>query len=102
MRRTVHPGGIRNRYMLRIGLSVGCSELTWPLRQKWFWVLFFSLLAVLLGAFLVVFLIVSLSPQSLVLTLIVVLVLWVTVRSYRKWVTDKSEKEVQREGQRCL
>ncbi len=40
-----------------------------------------------------VFLIVNLSPQSIVLTLIVVLVLWVIVRSYRKWVADKSEKE---------
>lgn len=71
----------------------GCSELTWPLRQKWFWMLFLALLAVLLGAFAVVSLIAILSPASLFLMLIVVLVAWFVFRSYRKWVTSKSDEE---------
>jgi uncharacterized membrane protein YfcA len=70
----------------------------WPLKQKWFWTLFLGLLAVLIGAFLVVFLVVSLSPEALVLTLIVVLILWVVVRSYRNWVANKPEEESRRQG----
>jgi membrane protein implicated in regulation of membrane protease activity len=55
--------------------------------------LFFALLAVLMGSFLVVFLIASLSPTSLFLTLIVVVIVWVVVRSYRKWVAGKTDEE---------
>jgi hypothetical protein len=61
--------------------------------------LFLALLAMLIGAFLVVFLIVSLSPGSLVLTLIVVLIVWVAVRSYRKWAASKPDEEYGRQEQ---
>lgn len=55
--------------------------------------LFIALLTMVLGAFVVVFVIVSLSPTSLVLTLVAVLVVWFVVRSYRKWVTSKPDEE---------
>ena len=71
---------------------------TWPLRQRWFWTLFLVLLVTLVGAFAIVFLIISLSPSSLFLMLIVVLVLWFVLRSYRKWSASKPDEE--REGQK--
>lgn len=67
--------------------------MTWPLRQKWFWMLFFALLAMLVGSFLVVFVIVSLSPASLFLVLILVVIIWFVFRSYRKWVFNKPDEE---------
>jgi positive regulator of sigma E activity len=84
-------------------LFIGCSQLTWPLKQKWFWMLFFKLLVILIGAFVVAFVIFTLSPTSLFLTVIAVLILWVVVRSYRKWVADRSEEKYgQQEPQRAL
>lgn len=67
--------------------------MTWPLRQKWFWMLFLMLLAMVFGAFAVVFLIATLSPTSLFLTLIAVLIIWMVFRSYRKWVASKPDEE---------
>lgn len=67
--------------------------MTWPLRQKWFWMLFLALLVMLIGAFVVAFVIVSLSPTSLVLTLIVVLIVWFVFRSYRRWGASKPDEE---------
>jgi len=64
--------------------------------------LFFALLAMLLGAFVIVFLILSLSPSSLVLALIVVLVLWVVLRSYKRWVADKPVEEQEGTGVRAV
>jgi len=72
---------------------VANGGLTWPLKQKWFWMLFLALLAMLLGAFVIVFVIVTLSPSSIFLMLIVVLVLWFVVRSYRKWSASKPDEE---------
>lgn len=46
-----------------------------------------------LGAFVVVFVIATLSPTSLFLTLIAVLVVWLVFRSYRKWVASKLDEE---------
>lgn len=79
--------------------SVGCSELTWPLRQKWFWMLFLTLFAMLVGAFLVLYLVVSLSPPSVILMLVVVFVVWFVFRSYRKWVAGRSGEECGRQEQ---
>ena len=75
-----------------------CSELTWPLKQKWFWMLFFALLAGVLGSFVIVELIFALSPGSIIIALIVVLALWVILRSYRKWVSDKSAEDAEAEN----
>jgi len=84
---------IRNRYMLRIGLVRWMTELTWPLKQKWFWMLFFVLLATIIGAFVVVLIVVSLWHTSLFLVLIVVLIVWFIYRSYRKWEADKPKED---------
>jgi membrane protein implicated in regulation of membrane protease activity len=67
--------------------------LTWPLKQRWFWTLFLSLLAVVLGAFVIVFLILSFSPNLIILALVAVLIIWVVVRSYRNWAAHQSEEE---------
>gem|GEM_PF-2193596 len=72
---------------------VRCSELTWPLKQRWFWMLFFTILAAVLGAFVIVELIFALSPGSIIIALIVVFMLWVILRSYRKWASEESEEE---------
>lgn len=61
--------------------------------------LFLVLLATLIGAFAVVFVVLSLSPTSLFLTLIVVLIVWVVFRSYRKWAASKLEEETGGHGQ---
>ena len=74
-------------------MLVRCSELTWPLKQRWFWMLFFTILAAVLGAFVIVELIFALSPGSIVIALIVVLALWVILSSYRKWASEESEED---------
>jgi len=79
--------------MLRTYLFFGCSELTWPLKQKWFWMLFFALLAMVLGAFVLVFLVLTVSPGFIVLFLVAALILWVIVHSYRNWAEDRAEEE---------
>jgi len=61
--------------------------------------LFFTLLAGVLGAFAVVELIFALSPSSIIVALVVVLFLWIILRSYRKWVSDKSGEDEEAEGE---
>ena len=41
----------------------------------------------------IVELIFALSPGSIVIALIVVLALWVILRSYRKWASEESEED---------
>jgi predicted neutral ceramidase superfamily lipid hydrolase len=60
--------------------------------------LFFVLLATLLGAYTVIFIVVSLSPTSLVVVLIIILVVWSVFRSYRKWVDSRHDEESGSEG----
>lgn len=67
--------------------------MTWPLKQKWFWTLFFALLAMVLGAFVIVFLVLTVSPSFIVLFLVAALILWVIVHSYRNWADNRAEKE---------
>ncbi|MGD0160476.1 MAG: hypothetical protein ABSB89_09290 [Candidatus Bathyarchaeia archaeon] len=50
-----------------------------------------------MGAFVLVELIFAFSPGSAVLALIVVLALWLILRTYRKWVSDKSEEDEEAE-----
>ena len=57
--------------------------MTWPLKQRWFWILFFFLLSVLVVPVLVVGLIFSFSPNALIVVLIVLVVVWIVVRSHR-------------------
>lgn len=57
--------------------------------------IFFILLVTLLGTFVIVELIFTLSPNSIVIALVAVLVLWVVLRSYRKWASDKSEEDAE-------
>jgi membrane protein YdbS with pleckstrin-like domain len=77
------------------------SELTWPLRQKWFWTLFLVLLATVLGAFLIVYLIISLSSNLIILALVAVLIMWIVVRSYKNWSGNKAEKERGKKASVC-
>jgi membrane protein implicated in regulation of membrane protease activity len=79
--------------MFRKGWLLGCFELLWPLNKKWFWMLFFVLLATLLGAYLFVFLIISVAPNLLFVMLIAVLVIWFLFSSYRKWARDKRNED---------
>jgi len=59
--------------------------LTWPLRQRWFWTIFFMLLLVLILPVLIVGLIFNFSSSALFVVLIVLIVVWIVVRSYRDW-----------------
>lgn len=65
--------------------------LSWPLKQRWFWVLFFVLLTVILLPFLIVQAVLSLNPSSLFLVLIIMIGIWIIVRSYRGWVKRKEK-----------
>jgi len=68
------------------------DALAWPLRQKWFWMLFGMLvLAVILPLLLVG--VIANSLGSLFVSLIVVLVIWVVFRSYREWVAKNRSKD---------
>ncbi len=49
----------------------------------------------IIGVFVIVFVIVSLSPASLVLVLLVVVVIWFAFRSYRNWIANKSDEDVE-------
>ena len=55
--------------------------------------LFFALLAMVLGAFVLVFLVLTVSPGFIVLFLVAALILWVIVHSYRNWAEDRAEEE---------
>ncbi len=68
--------------------------MTWPLRQRWFWLLFFMLLLVLIVPFLVIGLLANSSPSTIFVLLIVLVAVWVINRSYRDW---KRKQEAQRE-----
>jgi membrane protein YdbS with pleckstrin-like domain len=71
--------------------------LTWPLRQRWFWTIFFMLLLTLILPVLIVGLIFNFSSSALFVVLIVLIVVWIVVRSYRDWrfkkVADTEEVE---------
>jgi uncharacterized membrane protein len=67
--------------------------LSWPLRQKWFWMLFIVLTSMLLLPLLIFWVVITLSPSSLFAMLIAVAALWVVVRAYRKWHMQKDESE---------
>jgi putative Ca2+/H+ antiporter (TMEM165/GDT1 family) len=73
----------------------------WPLRERWFWILFGVLVAMLILPFLIVGLIDRLVPASnffdvLILILIVVVVVWLLLKGYRDW-TEGKKKEQERE-----
>ncbi len=87
----------------------GCSDLVgplgkkrfWPLRERWFWILFGVLVAVLIVPFLIVGLIVRLVPASnlfgvLIWILMVTVVIWLLLKGYRDW-TEGKKKEQERE-----
>ena len=59
--------------------------LTWPLRQRWFWTIFFMLLLALILPVLIVGLIFNFSSSALFVVLIVLIVIWIVIRSYRDW-----------------
>ncbi len=66
--------------------------LTWPLRQQWFWVLFFLLLLSLIVPFLVIGLLFKFSSSALFVILGVVVVVWIIGRSYRDWKRQQDEQ----------
>jgi len=66
--------------------------LTWPLRQRWFWLLFFMLLLVLIIPFLVVGLLANLSTTTWFVVLIVLVAVWIINRGYRDWKRKKEEQ----------
>jgi type VI protein secretion system component VasK len=72
--------------------------LTWPLRQRWFWMLFFLLLLVLIVPFLVIGLLVNFSPSTLFVILVVLVVVWLVNRSYRGWKRKQDEQREEAES----
>ena len=58
---------------------------TWPLRQRWFWAIFFMLLLALILPVLIVGLIFNFSSSALFVILIALIVIWIVIRSYRDW-----------------
>jgi len=66
--------------------------LTWPLRERWFWMLFILFVAMAILPLLLIGVILYLSPSSLFLTLLVAVALWFIFRSYKDWV-EREDKE---------
>lgn len=70
----------------------------WPLKERWFWILFGVLVAVLIVPFLIVGVIVMLVPASnllgaLIYILIVAAVIWLVLKGYRDWTEGKKKKQ---------
>jgi hypothetical protein len=63
--------------------------MSWPLRQKWFWVLFGFFVVLLVLPFLVAYVLISLPPWLLMLALIVIILLWAVVKGYRDYVSKR-------------
>lgn len=93
-------------YVQKVCPFFGCSDLVgplgekrfWPLRERWFWVLFGMLVAVLIVPFLIVGLIVRLVPASnlfgvLIWILIVTVVIWLLLKGYRDWTEGKKKEQ---------
>lgn len=84
---------LKNEYKCS-GLSGLLSEcfLTWPLRQRWFWMLFFLLLLVLIIPFLVVGLLLNFSPGTIAVLLMILAVIWIINKSYTDWKRKQEEQ----------
>jgi len=65
--------------------------MTWVLKQKWFWVLAFCLMAVLILPLLIAWIIVSLRPDLMIMAVIAIFVLWWIVRCYKGYSVKKEE-----------
>lgn len=65
------------------------SCMSWPLKERWFWVLFGFFVAVLVLPFLVAYVLINLPPWIMVLALIVIILLWAVVRGYRDYVSKR-------------
>jgi uncharacterized membrane protein YqjE len=78
--------------MFGVGLFFEGYSLTWPLKQRWFWMLFFLLTMVLIVPLLLLVVILTLSPSSIVVAFIVIVVVWYVFKSYRSWTAKKEEE----------
>jgi len=65
----------------------------YPLNQKWFWQLFLTLLFAMLVPLIIFYVVIMVSPSSIIIVLIVAVLVWVIVRSYRRWVESENAKK---------
>ncbi len=65
------------------------NVLTWPLTEKWFWMLVIGLTLALVLPLLIAWVIFSLPPFAMVVALVLLFFLWVAVRSYLSWSSSK-------------
>jgi predicted lysophospholipase L1 biosynthesis ABC-type transport system permease subunit len=75
--------------------------LSWTLKQKWFWMLFILLTAMLIVPFVLIWVIISLSPSLFVVVLVVAATAWVILRAYKNWVANKSKEGEKRQQSDC-
>lgn len=73
-------------------MFAGGVMLTWPLKQRWFWMLFFFFLAVILIPVLLVGFIFALGPSYFILILVLLVVIWYVFRSYRDWKASRQKE----------
>lgn len=60
---------------------------SWPLRERWFWLLFGFLLLLFILPFLIIYIIISLPPWIVILFIIAVVLVWACVKGYRDYVS---------------
>jgi len=65
-------------------------DLSWPLKQRWFWFLFFFLLAAVMVPMIFLGVLLMLPPYCFVIALLALVTVWFILKTRKEWKSKHS------------
>jgi hypothetical protein len=74
-------------------LTVRGDDVTWILKEEWYWVIVVAIILVLVLPLAIIWLILNLPPLARMMATIAIIVVWGIVAGYKDWLTSKRREE---------